>query len=139
MKNIELISVFYKTLPTYNPQGLKPFNKIKSNGAKTIKHSAISAINGGEFKTDTYIQEYTNYPTQFLSFKSEANTIHPTQKPVELGEYLIKTYTDEGMTVMDNTMGSGSTGVACKNTNRQFIGIELDEEYFKIAKERIEG
>ncbi len=70
---------------------------------------------------------------------SSCKSLHPTQKPVELLEYLIKTYTNEGETVLDNTMGSGSTGVACVNTNRNFIGIELDDEYFEIAKERIEN
>ncbi len=69
---------------------------------------------------------------------SSCKSLHPTQKPVELLEYLIKTYTNEGETVLDNTMGSGSTGVACVNTNRNFIGIELDDEYFEIAKERLE-
>ena len=83
------------------------------------------------------------YPESVQFFKSVPNCngtkIHPTQKPVELLEYLIKTYTNEGMVVLDNCMGSGSTGVACLNTNRRFIGIELDESYFNIAKKRIEG
>jgi len=74
-----------------------------------------------------------------LKFGSVGKTVHPTQKPLELMEYLIKTYTKEGETVLDFTMGSGTTGVAAKNTNRKFIGIELDEKYFNIAKERIEN
>ena len=74
-----------------------------------------------------------------LEFPKETNTVHPTQKPIDLLEYLIKTYTNEGDLVLDNCMGSGSTGVACVNTNRDFIGMELNEEYFKIACERIEG
>ena len=74
-----------------------------------------------------------------LEFPKETNTVHPTQKPVDLLEYLIKTYTNEGDLVLDNCMGSGSTGMACVNTNRDFIGMELNEEYFKIACERIEG
>ena len=79
------------------------------------------------------------YPSSVIKIKSTDSTrnLHPTQKPVELLEYLIKTYTNEDMLVLDNTMGSGSTGVACKNTNRRFIGIELDEEYFNIASKRI--
>ena len=85
-----------------------------------------------------YIQQFTNYPTQILEFPYDKLKVHPTQKPVALLEYLIKTYTNEGELVLDNCMGSGSTGVACKNTNRDFIGIELDENYFNIAKERIE-
>ena len=79
---------------------------------------------------------FENYPKSVLSFKVEVG-LHPTQKPVDLLEYLIKTYTQEGETVLDFTMGSGSTGVACVNTNRNFIGIELDENYFNIAESRI--
>lgn len=84
-----------------------------------------------------YIQSYTNYPKNILKFNRDKG-FHPTQKPVALLEYLIKTYTNENDIVLDNCMGSGSTGVACVNTNRNFIGIELDENYFNIAKERIE-
>lgn len=83
------------------------------------------------------INKGTRKPTSILEFKRETG-LHPTQKPVGLLEYLIKTYTNEGMTVLDNCMGSGSTGIACMNTNRRFIGIELDENYFNIAKNRIE-
>jgi site-specific DNA-methyltransferase (adenine-specific) len=86
----------------------------------------------------TYKQKFTNYPSDILDFKCESG-LHPTQKPVALMEYLIKTYTNENETVLDFTMGSGTTGVACINTNRNFIGIELDEDYFKIAEERIQN
>ena len=81
------------------------------------------------------------YPKSILSFSKPhpSISVHPTQKPVELLEYLIKTYSNEGDTILDFTMGSGSTGVACKNINRKFIGIEKDEKYFNIAKERIEN
>ena len=80
------------------------------------------------------------YPTSIITIKNVVvNNVHPTQKPVELMEWLIKTYTNEGETVLDNCMGSGSTGVACRNLNRNFIGIELDDNYFNIAKERIEN
>ena len=90
-------------------------------------------------KTDQkdYKQTKTGYPKSILEFKSESKPVHPTQKPVALMEYLIRTYTNEGETVLDFTMGSGTTGVACVNTNRKFIGIELDEGYFEIAKDRI--
>ena len=83
--------------------------------------------------------ETDRYPRSIITFASDKQTshLHPTQKPVALCEYLIKTYTNEGMTVLDNCMGSGSTGVACKNLGRNFIGIELDEKYFNIAKRRI--
>ena len=123
-------------MPTYNPQGIEKCNRVISNSTKKIKQNNITAINGGAFKTDTFIQEFTNYPRQIIEFGVEQG-LHPTQKPVALFEYLIRTYTNENMVVMDNTMGSGSTGVACKNTNRSFIGIEKDEEYFKIAEQRI--
>ena len=90
---------------------------------------------------DGYItkNEGLRYPTNILKFNRELkNRLHPTQKPVSLLEWLIKTYTNEGETVLDNTMGSGSTGVACINTNRRFIGIEKDGTYFEIAKDRID-
>ena len=92
-------------------------------------------------KTDQkdFISEYTNYPKSILEFKSVGKTLHATQKPVELLEYLIKTYSKENNTVLDNCMGSGSTGVAAKNLNRRFIGIEKDEKCFNIAKQRIQG
>ena len=89
-----------------------------------------------EKKRNTYEQWYTNYPSNILKFNADRG-LHPTQKPVSLLEYLIKTYTNENETVLDFTMGSGSTGVACMNTNRKFIGIELDENYFNISVDRI--
>jgi site-specific DNA-methyltransferase (adenine-specific) len=129
LKKHELISVFYKKQPTYKPQGLKPYGKINKRGSM--------GENWDEMRSNEYIQQWTNYPTQILEFGYDKEKLHPTQKPVELLEYLIKTYTNENDTVLDNCMGSGSTGVACVNTNRNFIGIELDKEYFEIAKERI--
>lgn len=114
--------------------------KGKYRNKSTSKPSSNSG-NYGEIKhlKDNYNDDY--YPTSILEF-SNANVrgrLHPTQKPVALMEYLIKTYTNECETVLDNCMGSGTTGVACKNLNRNFIGIELDEDYFNIAKERIEN
>ena len=131
MRIYELISVFYKKQPTYNPQMRegKPYtwNSTRSGGeASNIKYAEDKAI----------VNTGTRYPINVLEFKQERG-LHPTQKPVPLLEYLIKTYTNEGDTVLDNCMGSGSTGVACRNTNREFIGMELDEKYFNIAKERI--
>jgi len=140
MKNVEDVVVFYKKQPTYNPQGTIPIHKIKRNGdshmARGVTTGATSVLTGG-LKTKEYLQESTNYPRQVLDFASEGKTVHPTQKPVALMEYLIKTYTNEGETVLDFTMGSGTTGVACVNTGRSFIGIEMDENYFQIADERI--
>lgn len=138
LRNIEMISVFYKNQPTYNPQGLIKIEPKKIKNGRTHKEKGekgITAINGGRFKED-YIQEYTNYPKQILTFNRKKG-LHPTQKPVALFEYLIKTYTNEGETVLDNCMGSGTTAVACINTNRNFIGFELDKHYCDIANKRI--
>jgi len=128
LKVIESISVF-KDKISYNPQGLVKYNKITKRSSNGYNFDKSGKEN---------LQEFTNYPTQYLNFKSVAKNVHPTQKPVELLEYLIKTYTLEGEKVLDFTMGSGSTGVACKNLGRDFMGIELDEKYFNIAKDRIE-
>ena len=143
MKNIELISIFSKGTTvhksqsknrmTYNPQDIIRIDKTRKNGK-----SKFGTINGKRpSHQDTYKQQFTNYPKMVIDFKSDTNLIHPTQKPVALMEYLIKTYTNEGETVLDFTMGSGTTGVAAKNLNRSFIGIEQDPNYFKIAEERI--
>lgn len=137
LKDVEIISIFYNKMPNYFPQGLIECNRIINNSTKIKKQNNITAINGGAFKSKSFIQQHTNYPRQVLKFSIEQG-LHPTQKPVPLLEYLIKTYTNEGETVLDNCMGSGSTGVACVNTNRNFIGIELDDTYFEIAKNRIE-
>lgn len=139
MKDYEDICVFYKKQPYYKNTQLikldKPINSWRKNG------KGGSLLN--EVKTDKdRKQEYTNFNRQTLSFNNEHNVgelTHPTQKPVKLLEYLINTYTNEGDVVLDNTMGSGSTGVACKNTNRNFIGIEKDDKYFEIAEKRING
>lgn len=132
LKRVETISIFYPKLPLYNPQkeiGYKPYTSM--TGSKTKNY--------GKFKSIKTVNDGSRYPTNVLTFNKVNKTIHPTQKPVDLLEYLIKTYTNEGMTVLDNTMGSGSTGVACKNLNRNFIGIEKDPDYFKLAKERLDG
>lgn len=143
MRCIENISVFYKKPPTYNPQGLVEVNKTMKNGAsvggETVRGDVKKSAGKGQLRTKghEYIQQFTNYPTQFIEFKRDKDKLHPTQKPVALLEYLIKTYTNEGEVVLDNCMGSGSTGVACINTNRDFIGYELNEEYFNIAQNRL--
>jgi site-specific DNA-methyltransferase (adenine-specific) len=125
LRKTERISIFGGK--TYNPQGLMPCNKInkRSNSTETNGLHGLSNVS-----------KFTNYPTDVLEFIGERG-LHPTQKPVALMEYLIKTYTNEGETVLDFTMGSGTTGVAAKNLDRNFIGIELDETYFNIAKLRI--
>lgn len=130
----ENIYVFYKHLPIYNPQmrmGFKPY-KAKVARAGNNYHAQSGNYESRESKGD-------RFPIDVITFSNGNNkTVHTTQKPVDLLKYLIKTYTNEGMTVLDNTMGSSSTGVACVNTNRNFIGMELEEKYFEIAKERIE-
>lgn len=117
---------------TYNPQGLIDTHRISKN-TETVR--AFFAPRPSH--KEEYIQTSTGYPTSVLKFSNEGKTSHPTQKPVALMEYLIKTYTNPGETVLDNTMGSGTSGVACMNLGRNFIGIEKDPEYFRIASERI--
>lgn len=129
--SFENIMVFYKKQPTYNPQMWK-------STPYTCKQGYVGeAKQTGLYRDDVItVNNGDRYPLTILSFSKETG-LHPTQKPVALLEYLIKTYTNEGDTVLDNCMGSGSTGVACKNTNREFIGMELDEKYFNVACERI--
>ena len=131
LKSHEDICVFYKRKPTYNKQYWysKPYRKTK-NGS-------LSNNYGDRKEAYTESKDGKRNPLSILSFPRDGKRIHPTQKPVALLEYLIKTYTNEGETVLDNCMGSGSTGVACINTNRNFIGYELDEKYFEIAQRRI--
>ena len=136
---------------TYNPQGLTDCEIDKSNKNYYDPPSQLRAGRRGDKWTpmaggyrpshvDYYIQEQTGYPSDVLNFDVEPNgkRLHPTQKPVDLLEYLIKTYTNEGETVLDATMGSGSTGGACINTGRKFIGFELEKNFFDIAKKRID-
>jgi site-specific DNA-methyltransferase (adenine-specific) len=132
----ECVCVFYGLQPTYNPQMTKgvPYS-AKSSGRKT-------EIYGKQIDRAVTVNDGNFYPKNIIRIKGDesgtAGRIHPTQKPVALLEYLIKTYTLEGETVLDFTMGSGSTGVACVNTGRKFIGIEQDDKYFTIAQQRIE-
>ena len=135
LRNVEDVIVFYKGQSTYNPQGITRIDKTVIR-TKPKKDTINAGENDGSLCGE-YIQEFTGYPCQLLKIKSEGKTFHPTQKPVPLMEYLIRTYTHEGETVLDFAMGSGTTGVACKNLGRDFIGIEIDPEYFAIAKERI--
>ncbi len=135
LRKVEEICIFYKKKPMYNAQGLVKVKKPKAKYRNPRKANPIDTAYSTRLYGE-YVSEWTNYPTNVLNIKTERG-LHPTQKPVELCEYLIKTYTDEGMTVLDNCMGSGTTGVACMNTNRRFIGIEMDENYFHVALNRI--
>jgi site-specific DNA-methyltransferase (adenine-specific) len=137
-KVTENICVFYKKQCTYNPIKIKT-DKYVSNKPKIKDNDSIVSAKG--FKNiKPYVDDGTRYPNDILEFNRVplGKTVHPTQKPTNLLEFLIKSFTNENETVLDNCMGSGSTGVACINTNRNFIGIEQDDNYFEIAKQRIE-
>lgn len=137
LRQHEQIAVFYKKLPTYNPQ----FTKGEPNHSKgNIEIKTYENRNYGEYKSVQTTFTDDKYPTSIVKFsKPHPSTAkHRTEKPVELLKWLIKTYTNEGDKVLDNCMGSGSTGEACILTKRDFIGIELDENYFNIAKERLD-
>lgn len=129
LRIVENIIIF--NTKVYYPQGLIEANKETKQGKKITDN-----IGGGE-RNRTYTQTHTGYPRNILTYSKDRPSAHPTQKPVALLEYLIKTYTVESETVLDFTMGSGSTGVAAKNLNRNFIGIEKDDKYFAIAEKRI--
>lgn len=132
LNNIEDVVVFAEKQPTYNPQKTvgKPYKVIRD------KKPRLHELTGQTLKQTETVNIGDRLPTRILYFNQQRG-LHPTQKPVALMEYLIKTYTNEGETVLDFTMGSGTTGIACIETNRKFIGIELDDNYFKIASERI--
>lgn len=133
LRNVEDVLVFYKQLPTYNPQGVVEINQKQYRR----KDKETTVYNDMGLQEGEYIQKYTNYPTQILTFGREGKTIHPTQKPVELFKYLIETYTNEGDLVLDNVSGSGTTAEACILSGRRFICIELDYNYYQLSKERI--
>ena len=143
LKYHEDIIVFYDKQPIYNKQMIErdELGKLRlQNKNNPIRFSGSDIQNKKGVKKEYDINRYdenVKNPSTVLKIKSERGKLHPTQKPVALFEYLIKTYTNEGELVLDNCMGSGTTGVACKNLNRNFIGIELDSEYFKIAEKRI--
>jgi site-specific DNA-methyltransferase (adenine-specific) len=128
MRKHEDVLVFSPNQPTYNPQGLERFGQIKRRGS--------NGANYGVSGTENF-QEFTNYPVDILRFDRDMPSVHSTQKPVALMEYLIRTYSNDGETVLDNTMGSGTTMVACVNTRRRGVGIERDPNYFAIAERRI--
>ena len=143
LKGHENILVFYKSLPTYNPQ---KYTVKRKDVGRVRNKKADRCVLYGHVEAQDWVETGQRYPHDVIHFsnwngalfgKTEKATKHPTQKPVPVLEYLIKTYTNEGDTVLDNCMGSGSTGVACVNTGRDFIGIELDDNYFQIAEKRI--
>lgn len=137
LRQYENISVFYKKHPTYNPIKWLGKEEIHDKKTTTVNTNVYNAHHGVPSEKTKW-----KYPTNIIKFNAKSgecngqNRVHPTQKPVALLEYLIKTFSNENNLVLDFTMGSGSTGVACLQTNRNFIGIELDEKYYNIAKER---
>jgi site-specific DNA-methyltransferase (adenine-specific) len=141
LKKHENILVFYKSQPTYNfqmkeanPKRIRPLSKANISGARN------NITNSDNCKTDKNYNPNKRYPDTILTYSNPVSkAIHPTQKPVALFEYLIKTYTNENDLVLDNCIGSGTTAVACINTGRNFIGIEKDKEYFEIAQRRIKN
>jgi len=133
LKNHENVCVFYKKLPTYNPQGIihiKP-KKVKRKPSAQILGDRNETLN------KTHVVKRTNFPKSILDFPRESKTFHPTQKPTELFEYIIKTYTHEGEVVLDNCMGGFTTAVACDNTNRNWIAFELQQGYCEKGMSRI--
>lgn len=131
LKAHENVLVFYQEQCTYNPQKTPGKPYVGSGGAsKKDNYGDFKAVREGS-------ADGSRYPRSVLRFPHESRPQHPTQKPIPLMEYLIKTYTNEGDTVLDNCMGSGTTGIACVRTNRKFIGMEIEEKYFKISKKRI--
>lgn len=136
MKAHENILVFYKQLPTYNPQ------KTTGHARKSAtKRKDVTQIYNDQSFSELPYDSTERYPRSVLRLKSDKQTskLHPTQKPLALIEWIVKTYSNEGDTVLDNTMGSGTTGVACKNLGRRFIGIEIDKQYFEVASQRIKA
>ena len=144
LRYVEEVLVFSKAIPLYNPQMQPREEKDKRKNKLTsslLKNENIG-INEKTEKYQDRIKSGINdfiYPRNYQKFNNRTEGLHPTQKPVALIEYLIKTYTNENEIVLDFTMGSGTTGVACKNLNRKFIGIEMDDKYFDLAKKRIEN
>jgi DNA modification methylase len=134
MRNHEVVSVFYRKQCTYNPQKTSGHRLKKSFRAKHLQTDVY-----GEMKQDYLYESTDRYPRSIQVFPTDTqnSSLHPTQKPIALFEYLVRTYTDEGETVLDSCMGSGTTAIACINTNRRYIGFELEKDYYNLAVKRI--
>lgn len=133
LRCVEDVVVFYRKKPTYNPQGLVALEKPRKVPGKKLDEAHVYQT-GGLSKES--VQHYTNYPRQVLTFPCQREGLHPTQKPVALFEYLIRTYTEPGQLVLDCCMGSGTTKVACRNAGRDYIGFEIDAVFYKTAMGR---
>lgn len=135
LKTYEEISIFYKKQPVYSPQGL-----VEVNAKRTRRKDKETTVYGNMgVREGEYIQRFTNYPNDIIKINSEGNTVHPTQKPVALFEYLVKTYTNAGDTVLDNCAGSGTTAIACLNTGRNYILMEQERKYIDVIHNRIDS
>lgn len=143
LRNVEDVLIFGQGAIAYYPQGIVRNPKIQKNsisaGGSVIRGDVKESTGKGNLRTPgaVYIQEYTNYPTQILRFQSVSNPVHPTQKPLDLMRYLVRTYTQAGEVILDFTAGSGSTGVAALLEGRRFIGIEKDQHYYEVAQQRL--
>ncbi len=137
LRTKEDVIVFSNGVEIYNPQGLIESNKQANTGVSKSGKQGLATGKIKQTETGTYHQEFTNYPRNIIEIPSEGKTLHPTQKPVALFEYMIKTYTNEGELVLDNCAGSGTTAIACLKTNRNYILIEQETKYCDIANKRI--
>lgn len=133
LRCVEDVVVFYRKKPVYNPQGLIALDKPRKVSGKKLKASSV--YRSGSLAKES-VQYFTNYPKNVLTFPCQREGLHPTQKPVALFEYFIRTYTNEGDLVLDCCMGSGTTKVACRNTGRDYIGFEIDTEFYNTAVAR---
>jgi len=133
LRNVEEVVVFYRRLPTYRPQDVVAVNRKQARR----RDKATTIYNDMGLKEGEYTQEFTNYPSQVLEFGKEGNSVHPTQKPVALFEYLIRTYTQPGDLILDNCAGSGTTGIAAENLGRNSIMIEKEPKYCELIRKRM--
>ncbi|WP_395150616.1 DNA-methyltransferase [uncultured Allofournierella sp.] len=134
LRCVEEVVVFYRKKPTYNPQGLVALEKPRRVPGKKLNDAHIYRTGGLEKES---VQRFTNYPRQVLTIPCQRDGLHPTQKPVALFEYLVRTYTEPGQLVLDCCMGSGTKAVACQNAGRQYVGFEINEEFYKTAIARL--
>ena len=133
LRCVEEIAVFYRAAPTYNPQGLVALEHPRRQEGKHFTEESVYRKDG---LSRTTLQRFTNYPRQILSFPCQREGLHPTQKPVALFEYLVRTYTAPGQLVLDCCIGSGTTKVACRNAGRDYVGFEIDHKFYEIAEAR---
>lgn len=135
LRCVEEVVVFYRKKPTYNPQGLVALEKPRRVPVKKMGKAHVYRTGGLEKES---VRRFTNYPRQVLTIPCQRDGLHPTQKPVALFEYLVRTYTEPGQLVLDCCMGSGTTAVACQNAGRDYVGFEIDEHFYNTATQRLD-